>query len=85
MAFVRGQARLGASADFVALQRTSRSLHTLATVRGAKTVLKFFPHEAADVEPCVALLIVRLSAHGPHYPPATPAPRSVPYLATWSA
>ena len=31
-------------------------LYNLCTVRGYKTIVKFFPHEAADMEPCVELL-----------------------------
>ena len=31
-------------------------LYNLASVRGHKTLVKFFPHEAADMEPCVELL-----------------------------
>lgn len=32
------------------------SLQILCNVRGHKTVVKFFPHEVADLEPCVELL-----------------------------
>ena len=31
-------------------------LFNLCNVRGYKTVVKFFPHEAADMEPCVEML-----------------------------
>jgi hypothetical protein len=31
-------------------------LYNLCNVRGFKTIVKFFPHEAADMEPCVELL-----------------------------
>lgn len=31
-------------------------LYNLCNVRGYKTVVKFFPHEAADLEPCVEML-----------------------------
>ena len=31
-------------------------LYNLCSVRGYKTVVKFFPHEAADMEPCVEML-----------------------------
>jgi len=31
-------------------------LYNLCNVRGFKTVVKFLPHEAADMEPCVELL-----------------------------
>ena len=31
-------------------------LFNLCNVRGYKTVVKFFPHEAADLEPCVEFL-----------------------------
>jgi len=40
-----------------------RLLHVLVTVRGHKTVVRFFPHEAADLERALhALLAVRESA-----------------------
>jgi tubulin-specific chaperone D len=32
------------------------TLYNLCTVRGYKTVVKFFPHEVADMEPCVEML-----------------------------
>jgi hypothetical protein len=31
-------------------------LYNLCNVRGYKTVVKFFPHEVADMEPCVEML-----------------------------
>lgn len=31
-------------------------IYWLCKVRGHKVVVKFFPHEAADLEPCVELL-----------------------------
>lgn len=31
-------------------------LQVLCNVRGHKTIVKFFPHEVADLEPCVELL-----------------------------
>lgn len=31
-------------------------IHQLCKVRGYKTVIKFFPHEVADLEPVVELL-----------------------------
>lgn len=31
-------------------------LYNLCSVRGYKTIVKFFPHEAADMEPCVEML-----------------------------
>ena len=54
---LRAQARAGDAADMVLVQRVSRVLHTFATVRGYKTVVKFFPHEARDLEPVVGLLV----------------------------
>ena len=54
---LRHEAHRGDDADMVVVQRTAKVLNALATVRGAKTVVKFFPHEARDLEPVVALLI----------------------------
>lgn len=31
-------------------------IYNLCTVRGYKTVIKFFPHEVSDLEPCVEML-----------------------------
>ena len=57
-AVLRAQARLGDDADMILVQRTA-VLHAFATVRGYKTVCKFFPHEAKDLEPVVHLLVRR--------------------------
>ena len=54
---LRAEAHKGDDADMVLVQRTAKALNALATVRGAKTVVKFFPHEARDLEPVVALLV----------------------------
>ena len=54
---LRAEAHKGEDADMVLVQRTAKVLNALATVRGAKTVVKFFPHEARDLEPVVALLV----------------------------
>ena len=54
---LRHEAHKGDDADMVVVQRTAKVLNALATVRGAKTVVKFFPHEARDLEPVVALLV----------------------------
>ena len=56
-AVLRAQAHIGDDADMTLVQRVSRVLHAFATVRGYKTVVKFFPHEAKDLEPVVALLV----------------------------
>lgn len=56
-AVLRAQAHVGEEADMALVQRISRVLHAFATVRGYKTVVKFFPHEAKDLEPVVALLV----------------------------
>ena len=65
-AVLRAQARLGDDADMILVQRVCSVLHAFATVRGYKTVCKFFPHEANDLEPVVHLLVrshdARLSA-----------------------
>ena len=52
---VRGVARDGAPRDL--LPHTCRVMYTLCKVRGYKTVVKFVPHEVADLEPLVALLM----------------------------
>jgi hypothetical protein len=49
-------ATAAATADLASSQRVCRLLQLLATLRGAKTVAKFFPHGAADLEPALALL-----------------------------
>ena len=54
---LRAEAHKGDDADMVLVQRTAKALNALATVRGAKTVVKFFPHEARDLEAAVALLV----------------------------
>jgi hypothetical protein len=54
---IRREAYRGSEADMVLVQRASRALHALASVRGYKTVVKFFPHEAKDFEPVVGLLV----------------------------
>ena len=54
---LRAEAHKGDDADMVLVQRTAKALNALATVRGAKTVVKFFPHEARDLEAVVALLV----------------------------
>ena len=36
--------------DTALVQGVCRMLHVLITVRGYKTVVRFFPHEAADLE-----------------------------------
>lgn len=56
-AVLRAQAHIGEEADMALVQRVSRVLHAFATVRGYKTVVRFFPHEAKDLEPVVALLV----------------------------
>ena len=38
------------------VKRLSLVIHSVATVRGPKTVARFFPHMPGDVEPAVALL-----------------------------
>jgi hypothetical protein len=38
------------------LRKASGILYTLSKVRGFKTVVKFFPHEVVDLEPCLKLL-----------------------------
>jgi len=38
------------------VKKLCRIVHTLITVCGYKTVVKFFPHQASDLEPTVVLL-----------------------------
>jgi hypothetical protein len=45
-AVLRAQAHAGEAADMPLVQRAARLLHAFATVRGYKTVVRFFPHEA---------------------------------------
>ena len=40
----------------LAMHRTSKVLHAFATVRGAKTIARFFPHSARDLEPAIKTL-----------------------------
>lgn len=40
----------GQQGDTGVVQAVCRLLHVLASVRGYKTVVRFFPHEAADLE-----------------------------------
>ena len=41
------------------LPHVCRVMYTLCKVRGYKTIVKFVPHEVADLEPLVHLLAVR--------------------------
>ncbi|CAG9461750.1 unnamed protein product [Pedinophyceae sp. YPF-701] len=52
------------ASDLTVVQQVSRILQTISTVRGAKQVARFMPHEARDLEPAVALL-ARLRASDP--------------------
>ena len=54
---VRAVAR-GKESDKV-LPHACRVMYTLCKVRGYKTIVKFVPHEVADLEPLVHLLAVR--------------------------
>lgn len=47
---LREHAVVQASSDMSTLLAVCRLLHVLVIVRGYKTVVKFFPHEAADLE-----------------------------------
>ena len=51
---VRVVARSGGSREL--LPHTCKVMYTLCKVRGYKTIVKFVPHEVADLEPLVALL-----------------------------
>ncbi|CAK9217775.1 unnamed protein product [Sphagnum troendelagicum] len=44
------------NAQMLIVKKLCRIVHTLITVCGYKTVVKFFPHQASDLEPTVALL-----------------------------
>jgi hypothetical protein len=60
----------------------SRLLHVLVTVRGHKTVVRFFPHEAADLEAVIdALSAIRAHSAQPQQPAADPDQA----LAVWEA
>ena len=43
-------------ADRAALPHTARVVYALCKVRGYKTIIRFVPHEVADLEPLVQLL-----------------------------
>ncbi|GAQ86916.1 Beta-tubulin folding cofactor D [Klebsormidium nitens] len=45
-----------APVDTAIVKNLCRLIHTLSTIRGPKTVVKLFPHQASDLEPTVALL-----------------------------
>lgn len=45
------------------LHLISSLLYILTTVRGYKTVVRFFPHEAADLEPCLEAAEAELQSH----------------------
>ena len=60
VAALRGAAREGGPAGVVAAGAPGRMLYALAVVRGPKTVARFLPHEAADLEPALALLAATL-------------------------
>jgi tubulin-specific chaperone D len=47
---------LSLSISALAIHRTSKVLHAFATVRGAKTIARFFPHKARDLEPAIRTL-----------------------------
>ncbi len=53
---VRTAGSLESSQDSVILRAASSVLYNLTKVRGFKTVVKFFPHEVVDLEPCLQLL-----------------------------
>jgi hypothetical protein len=51
LAVLLRQAAVSSTAqDIAVVQGVCRMLHVLITVRGYKTVVRFFPHEAADLE-----------------------------------
>jgi len=51
LAVLLRQAAMSSTAQDTALvQGVCRMLHVLVSVRGYKTVVRFFPHEAADLE-----------------------------------
>lgn len=48
--------------DTSKVQDVCRLLHVLVTVRGYKTVVRFFPHEAADLERVLQVMLETLAA-----------------------
>ncbi|BDA42087.1 probable tubulin-specific chaperone D [Coccomyxa sp. Obi] len=56
-AVLRREANSESQPDLAAVQTASRFLWALITVRGHKTVVKFFSSEVADLEPVLALLL----------------------------
>ena len=69
------------------LHRLSAVIYHLAKVRGHKTVVTFFPHEAAHFEPVLSLLLAQrpLTPSTPSTSsPPTPTPWTTPYaLLLW--
>jgi hypothetical protein len=53
---LRQQAILQQSSNTATVQAICRLLNVLVLVRGHKTVVKFFPHEAADLERVISVL-----------------------------
>ena len=51
-----GRASSEARDQNVAIHRSCKVLYTLCKVRGFKSVIRFFPHEVTDLEPCLSLL-----------------------------
>ncbi|CAL8461606.1 g1137 [Coccomyxa elongata] len=56
-AILRREANSESKLDMAAVETASRFLWALVTVRGHKTVVKFFSSEVADLEPVLALLL----------------------------
>ena len=56
LSVVRTLAHAGGAAVSASLRPPCRVMYTLCKVRGYKTVVKFVPHEARDLEPLVGLL-----------------------------
>eukprot|EP00878_Enallax_costatus_P043913 GHUV01052022.1.p1 GENE.GHUV01052022.1~~GHUV01052022.1.p1 ORF type:complete len:207 (+),score=58.37 GHUV01052022.1:593-1213(+) len=53
---LRQAAMRSTAQDTTSVQNVCRLLHVLITVRGYKTVVRFFPHEAADLERVLQVL-----------------------------
>lgn len=58
--------------DTALVQGVCRMLHVLISVRGYKTVVRFFPHEAADLERVLQVSCCLWVGYVPHLKPLLP-------------
>ena len=53
---IKGSTVSTGRSEKLAIHRACKVIYSLCKVRGFKTVIKFFPHEVTDLEPCLNLL-----------------------------